>query len=63
MKKLPYYKDTGHVMIPFGDDFYWAHATFNFYNVDKLIKFVNKNTTSRIKIRYSTASEYFDAIE
>lgn len=50
-------------MIILGDDFYWLHASFNFYNIDKLIKFVNERNTSQFLIKYSTASEYFDAIE
>lgn len=60
--KAAYYKDHGHLMMLVGDDFQWAHASFNYFNIDKLIKYVNNKNTSLYTLRYSTASEYFEAI-
>jgi len=36
-----HYKKTGHLFIPFGDDFSYTHAKWYFQSVDKLIKYFN----------------------
>lgn len=36
------YKDTGHLMVLFGDDFQYENGLFAFYNLDTLIEAVNE---------------------
>eukprot|EP00013_Stygamoeba_regulata_P028852 CAMPEP_0177647608 /NCGR_PEP_ID=MMETSP0447-20121125/10390_1 /TAXON_ID=0 /ORGANISM="Stygamoeba regulata, Strain BSH-02190019" /LENGTH=1335 /DNA_ID=CAMNT_0019150203 /DNA_START=738 /DNA_END=4746 /DNA_ORIENTATION=+ len=51
------------LMVPFGDDFKFQKARLQFSQMDMIKKFVNERTDDyRIRIRYATPSEYFDAL-
>jgi len=52
---------THHVLVPWGDDFSFQNAAKQFDNMDKIIKDVNERETG-VSIRYSTLSEYFNAV-
>jgi hypothetical protein len=61
-QRMSSYK-SGHLLVPFGDDFKFKAADRQFANMDRLIEHINQNTDQyRMKIRYSTLSEYFEAV-
>lgn len=54
---------TPHILVPFGDDFKFQFAGRQFENMDKLIAAINApGAFPGFSIRYSTLSEYFDAV-
>ena len=54
---------TDHVLVPFGNDFAFQNATEDFASMDEIVDAVNSNsTTYGLTIRYSTLSEYMDAV-
>ena len=50
-----------HVLLPFGDDFNYMNAQLYFFNLDKLIKYVNEHYKD-VNLFYSTPYEYVDAL-
>ena len=54
------------IMMLLGDDFKWENAHYTFYNYDRLLHYINRDTNkfkeinykTIINVRYSTASEY-----
>jgi len=59
----------GMVLIPFGQDFRFLNASFQFENMDKIVSYINSNPDRyrelhgrEISIRYSTMHDYFSAI-
>jgi len=56
------YRDTGHLLVLFGDDFQYENGLFAFYNLDRLIEAVNalqaKEQAPLFHLRYSTPSDY-----
>jgi hypothetical protein len=51
------------LLIPFGDDFAHREAFTSFVQMDKLIKYVNQNTSkSGVKARYAFLSDYVAAV-
>jgi len=51
------------VLVPMGSDFNYVNANSWFKNIDKLIKYVNANTSSHnVKLVYSTPSCYTKAV-
>jgi hypothetical protein len=46
-----------------GDDFRWENAQRTYYNIDKLIKYVNLEHAESIIARYSTVNDYLDAMK
>eukprot|EP01117_Protostelium_nocturnum_P005720 TRINITY_DN2065_c0_g1_i1.p1 TRINITY_DN2065_c0_g1~~TRINITY_DN2065_c0_g1_i1.p1 ORF type:complete len:1186 (+),score=493.65 TRINITY_DN2065_c0_g1_i1:3529-7086(+) len=51
------------LLIPFGDDFTHQQAVQDYNNMDRLINYINANTSSNgIKIKYAFLSEYIQAV-
>ena len=50
-----------HVLLPFGDDFNFMNAQAYFFNLDKIIKYVNEHYDD-VNLFYSTPYEYVDAL-
>ena len=53
---------TKHLLVTFGDDFKFKNAALQFQNMDLIIKNINSNQGLGVHIRYSTLSEYFQAV-
>jgi hypothetical protein len=53
---------TRHLLVTFGDDFKFKNAALQFQNMDLIIKNINSNQGLGVHIRYSTLSEYFQAV-
>ena len=53
---------TKHILISCGDDFEWSDSEKLFYSLDRLIDDINAEN-GPIKLKYSTANEYFDAVK
>lgn len=51
-----------HVFQPWGDDFAYMNGFGDFTNLDKMIKYINEKYGDQYEFRYSTPSEYIDAI-
>jgi hypothetical protein len=49
-------------MIPIGGDFAFSEAGKNFEQLDTIIEYFNKHNTGNIRVRYSTPSQYFEAL-
>ena len=52
---------THNVLMMFGDDFRFQQAEKQFVNIEKLMRYINEKEKG-ITIRFSTPSEYFDAV-
>lgn len=52
-----------HLILPWGCDFTFANARLNYDQMDKIIKFVNEYNKVNVTLRYSTPSEYLDALK
>lgn len=53
---------TDHIFQPWGDDFAFIDGFRDYTNLDKLISYINENYEGEYEVRYSTPSEYIDAI-
>ncbi|CAI4224969.1 unnamed protein product [Auanema sp. JU1783] len=51
---------SNHVMLLMGSDFQYTNANSWYSNLDKLIKYVNSNSSMNIEVAYSTPSCYVD---
>ena len=51
-----------HVLIPFGMDFRYQHAAWEFGNMTPVVDFINRNHAKLFHIQYATLNEYIDAI-
>ncbi|KAN0006982.1 hypothetical protein ACTFIU_005175 [Dictyostelium citrinum] len=51
------------LLIPFGNDFRFQNASIEFENMDKLIEYINSNSSWGITIQYATLNEYFEKLE
>ena len=47
----------------FGRDFQYQQAEFNYKNMDAMIHYMNKNYGDKYFFRYSTPSDYVNAIK
>jgi len=56
------YRSTEHVFLQWGDDFAYMNGFDNFANLDRMIKYINMQYPDNFTLRYSTPSEYIDAI-
>ena len=56
------YRSTKHVFLQWGDDFAYMNGYDNFANLDRMIKYINMQYPDNFTLRYSTPSEYIDAI-
>ena len=52
---------THNILMMFGDDFRFVHAEKQFVNIEKLMRYINEKEKG-ISIKFSTPSEYFDAV-
>lgn len=59
--KIDAYK-TDHIFQPYGDDFAYMNAFEGYTSIDKLIDYINENYKDEYELRYSTPSEYIDAL-
>jgi len=53
---------TDNFLFPFGCDFDYQNAVTNFKNMDKLINYINANSSYGVHMKWATLSEYFDAV-
>ena len=53
---------TDHIFVLFGDDFRYMNAFQNYRYMDNMIEYMNQHYSDRFIIKYSTPSEYVDAI-
>lgn len=54
---------SGHLLVPFGDDFKFKNAERQFSNMDRLMEHINANVERYgIKVQYSTLSDYFSGV-
>ncbi|KAF2068926.1 hypothetical protein CYY_009755, partial [Polysphondylium violaceum] len=60
-QRSSYYRHNN-LLLPFGSDFRFQDATVEFINMDKLIKYINTNTSFGVNIQYSTLDDYFDTV-
>ena len=62
-KRLQWFK-TDNLLLPFGNDFHFQNAPSDFKEMDEILKYIADHSTdfNDITVRYSTLSEYFDAI-
>ena len=61
-KRLQWFK-TDQLLLPFGGDFSFKIAEAQFSIMDAIIKYINANSsTYNLTLRYSTLSEYFNAV-
>jgi lysosomal alpha-mannosidase len=50
------------ILLQFGNDFAYINAFGDFTNIDRMIDYINKHYSDYYEIRYSTPSEYIDAV-
>ena len=62
-KRLRWYK-TDNLLLPFGNDFHFQDAPSDFKEMDEILEYIanHPNNFDNITVRYSTLSEYFDAV-
>lgn len=53
---------TDHIFQPWGGDFQYMNAFFNYHNLDNLIQYMNEHYGDEYLFKYSTPSEYIDTI-
>jgi lysosomal alpha-mannosidase len=53
---------TDQLFVLFGSDFRYQNAFQNYENMDKMIDYMNENYGEKYIFKYSTPSEYIDAI-
>lgn len=61
-EKIAAYRSTKHVFQQWGDDFAYMNGFGDFTNIDKMIAYINEKYADEFEVRYSTPSEYIDAI-
>jgi hypothetical protein len=54
---------TDDLFFVFGDDFKYMNAPWMYDNLDNMIKYMNENFGDKYLLRYSTPSDYIDAIK
>ena len=53
---------TDDIFVVFGGDFEYINAFQNYYSMDNMISYMNKHHSDKYHFRYSTPSDYVDAI-
>ncbi len=57
------YGQSDQVLFPWGNDFQHYFAIDDYNNLDKLIDYINKNSSvSGVRVQYSTLNDYFTAV-
>ena len=51
------------LMLYFGDDFTFQKADINYKNIEMIMNYVNNNMKGKMKMIYSTPSQYFDYVK
>jgi len=54
---------TDDLFVVFGDDFKYMNAPWMYESLDNLIKYMNDNYGDKFFFRYSTPSDYIDALQ
>ena len=53
---------TNNVLLYFGDDFTFKKENYNYQNIEMVMDYVNKNMKGKMKMIYSTPSQYFKSV-
>ena len=53
---------TNNVLLYFGDDFTFKKENYNYENIEMIMDYVNKNMKGKMKMIYSTPSQYFKSV-
>eukprot|EP01102_Stenamoeba_stenopodia_P015593 TRINITY_DN5339_c0_g2_i1.p1 TRINITY_DN5339_c0_g2~~TRINITY_DN5339_c0_g2_i1.p1 ORF type:complete len:739 (+),score=160.21 TRINITY_DN5339_c0_g2_i1:334-2550(+) len=53
---------TDQIFVTFGCDFRYQNAIMNFLNMEKLMQYINNNSTFNMTLKYSTPSIYLEAV-
>ena len=53
---------TNNILLYYGEDFAFNEADINYENIEMIMNYVNKNMQGKIKMIYSTPSQYFDSV-
>ena len=51
------------IFMTFGDDFRYMKADQNYRSMDNMICYMNENSDGKIRYKYSTPSQYIDALK
>jgi len=54
---------TDDLFVVFGDDFKYMNAPWMYDSLDNMIKYMNENYGDKYLFKYSTPSDYIDAIQ
>lgn len=63
VKKQASHQATNQVMLLMGSDFQYTNANSWYVNLDKLIKYVNADSSKKVKVIYSTPACYTNAVK
>lgn len=53
---------TDEILVVFGDDFKYINAPWYYEDLDNMIKYMNENYGDKYHFKYSTPSDYIDAL-
>ena len=62
MQEMISYYHGNQIFLQYGDDFAYMNAFGDFTNIDKMIQYINEKYSDYYYIKYSTPSEYIDAL-
>ena len=54
---------TDEIFVVFGDDFKFVNALWYYEDLDKMINYMNENYSEKYHFKYSTPSDYIDALQ
>ena len=53
---------TNNLLLYYGEDFAFNEADINYENIEMIMKYVNNNMKGKMKMVYSTPTQYFDSV-
>ena len=53
---------TNNILLYYGEDFAYNEADINYENIEMIMDYVNNNMKGKMKMIYSTPSQYFDSV-
>ena len=53
---------TNNILLYYGEDFSFNEADINYENIEMIMNYVNNNMKGKMKMIYSTPSQYFDSV-
>ena len=53
---------TNNILLYYGEDFAFNEADINYENIEMIMDYVNKNMKGKMKMIYSTPTQYFDSV-